>query len=66
MNRFFLTTFVLIVELTKEKRSSRWKKRNKACMRGPGIDPILSRKFQGLDFMRSFGHVIPAANIGAF
>jgi hypothetical protein len=29
MNPYFLTTFVLIVEVTKGKRSSRWRKRNK-------------------------------------
>jgi hypothetical protein len=30
MNPCFLTTFVLIVELTKGKRLSRWRKRNKS------------------------------------
>jgi len=67
MNPCFLTTFVLIVELTEGKRSSRWRKRNKPRLKGPGFDPAFSRgNCQSLDPKESFGFIVPAMNVGAF
>jgi len=66
MNPCFLTTFVLTVELTKGKRSSRSRKRNKPRLEGSRFAPTLSvRNYQRLDFMRSFGYIIPAKIVGA-
>jgi hypothetical protein len=39
MNLYFLTIFVPIVELTRGKRSSRWRKRNKNLRKDGALTP---------------------------
>jgi hypothetical protein len=55
MSPYFLTIFVLIVELTRGERSSKWRKRNKPIQKGWGFDPTLSmRNYERLDSERRF------------